>query len=79
MWWEPAPRRSKFGISNRSCLALGQGLALFRLGLVDEFWLIVHPVVQAGGLALFSRAMDLKLMGSKAFPGGAVALTYRRV
>lgn len=59
----------------------GSGFAqvLFRFGLVDEFRLIVHPAVRADGLALFSREMDLTLIGPKAFPGGAVALTYRCV
>jgi len=49
-------------------------------GLVDEFILLVHPVALGKGLPVFSELAAptrLKLMSSKAFPGGAVAQTYR--
>ncbi len=51
--------------------------ALAGRGLIDEFRLIVHPVVLSGGLALFTETMDPRLVNSRAFPAGAVALTYR--
>lgn len=38
--------------------------------------LIVHPVVLSAGLSLFAEATDLKPLGSKAFPAGAITLTY---
>ena len=49
-------------------------------GLVDQFALIVAPVALGKGLPLFSELAaqtPLKLMSSKAFPGGAVAQIYR--
>jgi dihydrofolate reductase len=49
-------------------------------GLVDQFALWVAPVVLGKGLPLFSELAaptPLKLMSSKAFPGGAVAQLYR--
>ncbi len=51
-------------------------------GLVDQFALIVAPVALGKGLPLFSELAaptPLKLMSSKAFPGGAVAQIYRPV
>ena len=54
--------------------------SLVAQGLVDEFALVVAPVALGQGLGLFSELatpMRLKLMRSKAFPGGAVAQIYR--
>jgi dihydrofolate reductase len=54
--------------------------ALVAQGLVDQFALIVAPVALGEGLPLFSELaapVRLKLMSSKAFPGGAVAQIYR--
>ena len=53
--------------------------SLSRLGLIDEYRLIVHPVFLAGGLPLFKEPMDLKLLSTRSFPAGAVALIYGRV
>ncbi len=60
----------------------GAGFArsLVALGLVDEFVLLVHPVALGRGLPIFSdlaAPAPLGLMSSRAFPGGAVAQTYR--
>ena len=55
--------------------------ALVAQGLVDQFALIVAPVALGKGLPLFSELAaptPLKLMSSKAFPGGSVAQIYRR-
>lgn len=49
-------------------------------GLVDRYSLLVHPVVLGTGLAIFSglaAPRRLRLVGSKAFPGGSVAQVYR--
>ena len=54
--------------------------SLVAQGLVDQFALIVAPVALGKGLPLFSELAaptPLKLMSSKAFPGGAVAQIYR--
>ena len=56
--------------------------SLVAQGLVDQFALIVAPVALGKGLPLFSELATptpLKLMSSKAFPGGAVAQIYRAV
>ena len=59
----------------------GAGFAqnLVKLGLVDEYRLLVHPVVLGRGLPLFSalvKPSDLRLVRATPFPGGAVAHVY---
>jgi dihydrofolate reductase len=54
--------------------------SLVAKGLVDQFALIVAPVALGKGLSLFSELAaptPLRLISSKAFPGGAVAQIYR--
>jgi dihydrofolate reductase len=54
--------------------------SLVAQGLVDQFVLMVVPVALGKGLPLFSELAapaPLKLVSSKAFPGGAVAQIYR--
>ncbi|MER9067304.1 dihydrofolate reductase family protein [Mesorhizobium sp. M0902] len=54
--------------------------SLVAQGLVDQLALMVAPVALGKGLPLFSELaapMSLKLVSSKAFPGGAVAQIYR--
>lgn len=49
-------------------------------GLIDQFVLVVAPVALGQGLSLFSdlkAPQRLQLVSSRAFPGGAVAQTYR--
>jgi dihydrofolate reductase len=56
------------------------GRALAESGLVDEYRLLVHPVVLGRGLPLFAgigRPVDLRLLSSTMFPSGAVAQIYR--
>src|SRR5438105_15681588 len=60
----------------------GAGFArsLVRLGLVDEYRLLVSTVALGRGLGLFSslaRPIDLELISTSAFPGGAIAKIYR--
>lgn len=53
--------------------------SLVQAGLVDEYRLVVHPVVLGSGLALFDGAdpLDLELVDAVRFPSGTQALTYR--
>jgi dihydrofolate reductase len=53
--------------------------ALVRLGLVDEYRLVVHPVVLGSGLALFdgTAPFDLTLTDATRFPIGTQGLIYR--
>lgn len=49
-------------------------------GLVDEYRLMIHPVVLGRGLALFSalpEPVDLQLVSSQTFRSGAMAQVYR--
>jgi len=50
---------------------------LSRLGLVDEYRLKLQQVALGSGLPLFKSRVDLKLVKSKAFKSGVVALYYQ--
>ncbi len=53
--------------------------SLMNLGLVDEFWLAVHPIILGAGKPLFqniSQRTTLKLSDSKTYSSGLVSLTY---
>ena len=52
--------------------------SLSRLGLVDEYRFVVHPVVLGDGLPIFDTPHRLRLVKSQPFPSGAVELTYLR-
>jgi dihydrofolate reductase len=54
-------------------------IQLMKLNLIDEYQLCIHPVVAGHGLPLFENINDrtiLKLIKTKTFSGGAVALYY---
>jgi dihydrofolate reductase len=60
----------------------GAGFArsLVKLGLPDEYRLLVHPTALGSGLPIFSdlpKSMALKLVNSKAFDKGAVGHVYQ--
>jgi dihydrofolate reductase len=60
----------------------GAGFArsLIAQGLVDQYALLVHPVVLGRGLPVFSEVAaprPLRLISSRAFPGGSVVQVYR--
>jgi len=53
--------------------------SLLNLGLVDEVWLSVHPIILGGGRPLFSninKRLHLKLVDSKTYSTGLVSLIY---
>ncbi len=54
---------------------------LMQDNLIDEYRLMVHPVVLGGGKRLFAdgRHTTLKLAGTKTFSSGVVVLTYEPV
>jgi dihydrofolate reductase len=54
--------------------------SLVRLGLVDEYRLLMHPAARGVGLPLFSelpKPIALHLASATAFDAGAVALVYQ--
>jgi dihydrofolate reductase len=53
--------------------------SLLSEGLIDEFWLFVNPVLLGKGMLLFkgvTETTQLKLIESKTFSCGAIALHY---
>ena len=53
--------------------------SLLSLGLIDEFWLFVNPVLLGEGIPLFKGVTEmtkLRLMESKTFSCGVIALHY---
>ena len=54
--------------------------ALMQQGLIDEYRILVYPVVLGSGKRLFREGRDtsdLELVGTRAFSTGTVLLTYR--
>jgi dihydrofolate reductase len=54
-------------------------MALAELGLIDEYELVVHPMIAGHGPTLFaglSKPLDLKLVSRLEFASGAVAMRY---
>ena len=53
--------------------------SLLNEGLIDEFWLFVNPIILGQGMPLFKNitgTTQLKLVASKTFPCGVIALHY---
>ena len=54
--------------------------SLMQLGLVDEPWLAVHPILLGSGKLLFSHLpgrVPMQLLDSKTYNTGLVSLTYK--
>ncbi len=55
---------------------------LTNLGLIDEYQLLVHPIILGGGKPLFQNIKDrvkLKLVNSRTHPSGVTVLFYQPV
>lgn len=55
--------------------------SLERLGLIDEYRIVVHPILAGHGPTLFQpleRSRHLELVSTKRFKSGVMALHYRR-
>ncbi|MCP9749675.1 dihydrofolate reductase family protein [Ferruginibacter sp. HRS2-29] len=55
-------------------------VALTKLNLIDEYQLCIHPVVTGSGLPLFrdiTETINLQLVKTKPFAGGAIILYYQ--
>jgi dihydrofolate reductase len=62
----------------------GAGLAasFMQLGLIDEFWLYVRPVILGGGKPMFGSLGDkiaLQLVETRRFGQGVILLRYQRM
>jgi dihydrofolate reductase len=58
----------------------GASHSLLNLGLIDEFWLFVNPVLLGQGIPLFKgmkETIKLNLLESKTFTSGVIALHYQ--
>jgi len=70
--------------SGKPLIAYGGGSFardLLKHDLIDEYRLVVHPIILGGGLAIFdglARPRALKLVSSSAFPSGATAHIFKR-
>ena len=56
--------------------------SLIKEGLIDEFWIFVNPVLLGQGIPLFKYITEitpLKLLETKTFSIGVVALHYERL
>lgn len=54
--------------------------SLVQTGLIDEFWIAMHPVAAGRGFGLFeklNKPLYLKLIDTKVFSTGAMAHVYR--
>jgi dihydrofolate reductase len=59
----------------------GASQSLLNQGLIDEFWLFVNPIILGRGMPLFkdiTGTIKLKLVESKTFACGVIALHYER-
>lgn len=70
-------------MSGKDMAVLGSGsivTQLAELGLIDEFQIMVDPVVLGDGTPLLQgikHKLDLKLTGTRAFKSGVVLLSYQ--
>jgi dihydrofolate reductase len=51
--------------------------SLVKTGLIDEYRLVIHPVVLGAGEQLFTAPLTIEPISTTAFSGGAVAHVFR--
>jgi dihydrofolate reductase len=57
----------------------GASHALLNIGLIDEFWIFINPILLGQGIPLFKdipELIKLKLLETKTFTSGVIALHY---
>lgn len=55
-------------------------LSLLNLGLIDEFYFFVNPIIKSEGMQFYKNIKEnvlLELIDSKTFPCGVIALHYK--
>lgn len=60
----------------------GASQSLLKEGLINEFWLLVNPIILGQGMPLFkdiTPTTTLKLAASKTFACGVIALHYEKL
>ena len=67
--------------SGKTMSVSGAGIAasFTKLGLIDEYWLYVNPVILGNGKSMFQQLqskVDLKLIETRVFRSGVVLLSY---
>ena len=67
--------------SGKTMSVSGAGIAasFTKLGLIDEYWLYVNPVILGNGKSMFQQLqskVDLKLIETRVFSSGVVLLRY---
>jgi dihydrofolate reductase len=67
---------------NKDIIIYGSGSIvsqLMKFGLLDEFQIMINPVVLGGGKPLFQNVekFNLKLLNTRAFSGGNVLLNFQ--
>jgi dihydrofolate reductase len=50
--------------------------SLVEAGLIDEYRLVVHPVVLGGGERLFTASLEIEPVSTKVFSAGAAAHVF---
>src|SRR4051794_37482178 len=71
--------RNTYELMERAWPALAA--ALEELGLIDEYRIVVHPIISGRGPTLFHglpRARHLELLSTQRFKSGVQALHFRR-
>jgi dihydrofolate reductase len=48
-----------------------------RLGLIDEYVFLVHPVALGDGKPVFTERTELELVSTKVYPSGVIQVRYR--